>query len=765
MAGSVSLRTCRIERHLVCLALLAIYGCTDPSPGPGDGSTSPAEEGRAIAERIERDVPSDDAAVIDVISAAEGPVGSLVGFVLDDGQRLFAVGDQLGDESIVSGAVIEDADGDLILRQDLRNDGVTVSLASGDSFDLDISQPGLRLTLSLAGTSPPSTIVLRLDEFGNAVVDEDASVIHESANEGYASGDVRQRRSSAGAKLGPRLQATNDCPWVEGFSDAYDAACIGWNAYTARLPEEALKRACNAADLFLDSYRGSLPFDPGDEIRSRVIPLLKIGLSLGCEFIDNIWKLGKLIKKLSIPDAVCMLKSFGDELSRFVTEDGVAIDDALCDLIYGATCTNTCVLSDNGQCDDGRAGAATNFCQLGTDCRDCGAVGGSPPDGPLDCGGDGVCNIECPSATLDPDCSPSEICAAILYCCPNDGVCDAVYCPGGFADDPDCADESDCEYCCPNDGICDIATCPTEQYEFDLDCTNADYCQRLQVCCDDDRCDSAAFPCPEVDYDCGFCGVLDDVCIAECSPPDPDCPESGVELGDVQGFVVHAVTGIALSGAVVAVVDSGQTSTTDTAGAFLIENVPAGPNTLTASLEGFISASVPITVTASGVTSSTIGLVPMGAGDTKITVVLSWQNEPRDLDLHLSGPTSSGDRFHLAYFNRNPVEHACLDLDDTSSFGPETATISSLSDGTFVAGHYHVWVHNYSNTPEFDVSSASVTVYAGGVQLDQYEVVHAAGSSALDIWRVVNVDVSASGAVNLNDVQQRLLEGDQNAEY
>lgn len=35
-------------------------------------------------------------------------------------------------------------------------------------------------------------------------------------------------------------------------------------------------------------------------------------------------------------------------------------------------CLNDCVFSGDGECDDGGPDADTDFCQLGTDCDDCG---------------------------------------------------------------------------------------------------------------------------------------------------------------------------------------------------------------------------------------------------------------------------------------------------------------------------------------------------------------------------------------------------------
>ncbi len=35
-------------------------------------------------------------------------------------------------------------------------------------------------------------------------------------------------------------------------------------------------------------------------------------------------------------------------------------------------CTDICEFAKDGECDDGRPGAATDYCTFGTDCTDCG---------------------------------------------------------------------------------------------------------------------------------------------------------------------------------------------------------------------------------------------------------------------------------------------------------------------------------------------------------------------------------------------------------
>lgn len=71
--------------------------------------------------------------------------------------------------------------------------------------------------------------------------------------------------------------------------------------------------------------------------------------------------------------------------------------------------------------------------------------------------------------------------------------------------------------------------------------------------------------------------------------------------------------------------------------------------------------------------------------EDEIRVVLTWGASPRDLDSHMTGPASDGDRFHVFYshkkYTENGIKKVGLDVDDTTSYGPETITIYNPSPG------------------------------------------------------------------------------------
>lgn len=115
---------------------------------------------------------------------------------------------------------------------------------------------------------------------------------------------------------------------------------------------------------------------------------------------------------------------------------------------------------------------------------------------------------------------------------------------------------------------------------------------------------------------------------------------------------------------------------------------------------------------------------PAPTGPTKI--VLTWSANPSDLDSHLTGPTPDGARFHVCYYDQvyssSGVKYVDLDIDDTSSYGPETTTIYQQ-----IPGVYRFSVHDYTNrsstsSTALGNSGARVQLYRGSSLIATYDV-------------------------------------------
>ncbi len=217
--------------------------------------------------------------------------------------------------------------------------------------------------------------------------------------------------------------------------------------------------------------------------------------------------------------------------------------------------------------------------------------------------------------------------------------------------------------------------------------------------------------------------------------------EASVELnaqGTTSGMIVDATTGDPISGAALTVRagignTSGEvveTGTTDAAGDFTF-SLYTGVYTVEATKEGYAKATFPIIALGGeadipGVTSGrTFSMSPSNLVDTDgLRIVLTWGAQPTDLDSHLLTPAIDGQKYHLFYgsaymldegFDPVDVPFAAIDLDDTSSYGPETTTIVTPQDGT-----YTYYIHNYS-AYEPDDADTETSIAASGAKVEVYD--------------------------------------------
>ncbi|MDD5936012.1 MAG: cellulose binding domain-containing protein [Clostridiales bacterium] len=111
------------------------------------------------------------------------------------------------------------------------------------------------------------------------------------------------------------------------------------------------------------------------------------------------------------------------------------------------------------------------------------------------------------------------------------------------------------------------------------------------------------------------------------------------------------------------------------------------------------------------------GSVSKGLKENQLRIVLTWGISPRDLDSHLYIKTVDNAAGHVYYGHKSVVidgkEIANLDLDDTSSYGPETTTIFTEIDGEFKFAVHDYTNRSSSNSSALANSGATVCVYSG----------------------------------------------------
>ncbi len=159
--------------------------------------------------------------------------------------------------------------------------------------------------------------------------------------------------------------------------------------------------------------------------------------------------------------------------------------------------------------------------------------------------------------------------------------------------------------------------------------------------------------------------------------------------------------------------DFEETVTTDSNGCYSLENVPIGYVDVEITCEGYIDESTRIETDGWEDTNTKNFTISPVMAEGEIRIVLTWGETPTDLDSHLDGVSSDGTDVSLSFGDLgHPLTDKSgnviceLDVDDTSSYGPETTTISDIN------GKYVYWVHDYTRSGTMGaVSGAVVKIY------------------------------------------------------
>lgn len=126
----------------------------------------------------------------------------------------------------------------------------------------------------------------------------------------------------------------------------------------------------------------------------------------------------------------------------------------------------------------------------------------------------------------------------------------------------------------------------------------------------------------------------------------------------------------------------------------------------------------------------TYAVSPVMSNLDGMRIVLNWGASPEDLDSHIVFPDN-----HI-YFSNMTGTDAQLDVDDTTSYGPETITLERKHDGQ----RYVYAVHDYTNGENpgsfLSKSNAKVFVYVGQTLIRTYYVPE---NQAGNLWTVFAV--------------------------
>lgn len=195
-------------------------------------------------------------------------------------------------------------------------------------------------------------------------------------------------------------------------------------------------------------------------------------------------------------------------------------------------------------------------------------------------------------------------------------------------------------------------------------------------------------------------------------------------------------------------------STTNQSGQYEFNVPQIGEYLIRPESGNYINADIRAVVTGSGTLEVNQNLVVSTAlANDQTRFVLSWGSSPSDLDSHITGPSASGDRFHVYYGARTYTDNnsvVTLDLDDTTGFGPETITTTVSGS---IAGVYRYAVHDYSNrgpstSEALSNSDATLYVYRGNQLL---ATVKPQPSTPGTVWDVLEMD-GTSGLITVKNI-------------
>ncbi len=238
--------------------------------------------------------------------------------------------------------------------------------------------------------------------------------------------------------------------------------------------------------------------------------------------------------------------------------------------------------------------------------------------------------------------------------------------------------------------------------------------------------------------------------------------------GRVNGRVVDASDGLMMmntavevrrgannpAGELVTELRSGNTQ--QDAGLFTVD-LPAGDYTLVGRSPSYQDGVASVTVRANETVTVDVPMVPqLAAGVAQI--VLTWGDEPQDLDIHLTGTLPDGSACHVWPFDPasgpEGSPEVTIDLDDKDGNGPETLTLRNWNSGS-----YTLFVHDFSNLAlmadsyGLAQSGARVTIYLADGTSQEFTVPNQEGT----LWTVCRINNGVITPVNTMAYEGRPL--------
>jgi hypothetical protein len=197
-------------------------------------------------------------------------------------------------------------------------------------------------------------------------------------------------------------------------------------------------------------------------------------------------------------------------------------------------------------------------------------------------------------------------------------------------------------------------------------------------------------------------------------------------------------------------------------GEYSISGLVSGARWMTASAPGYHSFSTAVLVQPGATVVQNFPLAPDDLNPGQFRIILTWDADPPDLDAHLYTSYLIGPKPHVFQGNRGVCEdpgqtEACLDIDATHGFGPETITIFEAPPAKDGNVHFHFAVEKYEPcTPEcpapIQASNAVVRVYGWTGLMKTYPIPAIGNPGNKRFWYIFTIEFNKGEFIDIHDV-------------
>ncbi len=188
--------------------------------------------------------------------------------------------------------------------------------------------------------------------------------------------------------------------------------------------------------------------------------------------------------------------------------------------------------------------------------------------------------------------------------------------------------------------------------------------------------------------------------------------------GTITGSVNDAQNGDAMDSVDIMITGPAQRNVkTNDDGMYSMAELPYGSYTIIAAKTGYIQGTRTVQLQEPVIEVNFV-LTPV-LESSQYRAVLTWGEDPQDLDLHLWTLGTEIYFGHPGGLDMSP--YAFLDVDDLDSYGPETITIEQLLDTCKFSVHNYS-KYNNSGSPDIAVSRAHIDLYKGASLIRSFDV-------------------------------------------